>query len=165
MGAGQYDAEIERRRLKYHAPYHAALAEEIARVKALHGVAILFDCHSIRSRIPFLFDELLPDFNIGMNNTTSCHPSIENAVREICARAEGHTSIVNGRLRGGWTTRHYGKPMEGVHAIQMELTQSSYMMETAPWSYLPQTADLTRVHLGEILTTLDKIARSGVIGG
>ena len=164
-GAEPDDGEIERRRLKYHAPYHAALAEEVARVKALHGVAILYDCHSIRSRIPFLFDERLSDFNIGTNNTTSCHPSIEIAIREICARADGYSSVVNGRFRGGWTTRHYGRPTEGVHTIQMELTQSSYMMETAPWSYLPQAANRTRLHLGEILTTLEKIARSGALCG
>ncbi|MDH6257510.1 N-formylglutamate deformylase [Bradyrhizobium sp. BR13661] len=152
--------EIERRRLKYHAPYHAALAAEIARVKARHGVAILYDCHSIRSRIPFLFDGLLPDFNIGTNNTTSCHPVIEAAVRDVCVRADGFTSIVNGRFRGGWTTRHYGHPKNGVHAIQMELAQLSYMREASPWDYLPDVAARTRSHLGAVLAALDALARS-----
>ena len=153
--------EIDRRRLKYYAPYHAALATEIARVKAHHGVAFVCDCHSIRSRIPFLFDGRLPDFNAGTNNTTSCHPAIEAAVRDVCARADGFTSIVNGRFRGGWTTRHYGHPTDGVHAIQMELTQLAYMQEAPPWNYLPDVADRTRSHLGVVLAALGALARSG----
>jgi formiminoglutamase len=159
-GAEPDAEEIERRRLRYHAPYHAALAAEIARVKARHGVVILYDCHSIRSHIPFLFDGRLPDFNIGTNNTTSCHPLIETAVHDVCARAGGFTSVVNGRFRGGWTTRHYGDPSKGVHAIQMEIAQLAYMREAPPWDYLPDVAACTRKHLGAILTSLDALARN-----
>lgn len=147
-------AEIVRRRDIYHAPYHAAIAAELARVKAINGFAILYDCHSIRGRIPFLFDGILPDFNIGTNEGTTCALAIESAVREICAGAEGYRSILNGRFKGGWTTRHYGRPDEGLHAIQMELAQSTYMVESHPWDYVPDRAENLRKHLKSILETL-----------
>jgi len=147
-------AETDRRRAAYHAPYHAALAAELARVRGMHGHAILYDCHSIRSRIPFLFEGTLPDFNIGTNSGTSCAPGIQRAVADICARAKGYTSVTNGRFKGGWTTRHYGRPAEGVHAIQMELAQSTYMAEAPPLAYDDARAKRLRAHLKTILTTL-----------
>lgn len=147
-------AEVERRRLAYHAPYHVALEAELQRVKAIHGFAVLYDCHSIRSVIPFLFDGTLPDFNIGTNSGASCDPSIEAAVLGICGAADGYSSILNGRFKGGWTTRHYARPAEGVQAIQMELAQSTYMLERAPWTYAEECAERTRTHLKSILETL-----------
>ncbi len=82
-------------------------------MKARHGFAILYDCHSIRSRIPFLFEGTLPDFNTGTNAGTTCAPQIEAIVTGICAGAEGYTNVVNDRFKGGWTTRHYGRPAQG----------------------------------------------------
>ena len=147
-------AEIEHRRATYHAPYHAALQSELDRIHALHGFAILYDCHSIRSHIPFLFDGTLPDFNIGTNLGQTCTHEIETAVASICAGASGYTSITNGRFKGGWTTRNYGHPSDGFHAIQMELAQSTYMAEVPPWNYDPTRADRLRVTLKSILETL-----------
>ncbi|MBZ0128117.1 MAG: N-formylglutamate deformylase [Rhodobacteraceae bacterium] len=148
------EAEIARRREAWHAPYHAAIAAELARVRELHGFAILYDCHSIRSHIPFLFDGRLPDFNIGTNNGATCDPGVEALVREACETANGYTTIINGRFKGGWTTRHYGQPADGLHAIQMELAQSAYMLERAPWSYDRPAAERLRKHLKTILETL-----------
>lgn len=154
-------AEIEERRLAWHAPYHAALATEVKRVKARHGVAILYDCHSIRSRIPFLFEGTLPDFNIGTNGGASCAGTIGRAVADICAAAPGYTHVVNGRFKGGWTTRHYGAPLRGVHAIQMELTQSTYLAsEAPPHAYDETRADRLRLHLSTILKALNDRAPS-----
>lgn len=147
-------AEMERRRKAYHAPYHAALAAELDRAKAKHGVAILYDCHSIRSRIPYLFDGTLPDFSIGTKDGTTCAPDIETAVMRICEAATGYTTVLNGRFKGGWTTRHYGRPARGVHAVQMELAQSTYMDEAPPWDYDPARAVRLRVPLKAILETL-----------
>ncbi|TDL78434.1 N-formylglutamate deformylase [Palleronia sediminis] len=153
------DAEIEKRRATYHAPYHAALAAELERVRARHGVAILYDCHSIRSEIPFLFDGVLPDFSIGTNMGETCDPAIERTVSAVCDRAEGYTGTINGRFKGGWTTRHYGRPQSGLHAIQMELAQSTYLdAEAAPWRYDAAKADRLRAHLAEILTELADLA-------
>ncbi|OCW56497.1 N-formylglutamate deformylase [Hoeflea olei] len=156
--------EIKRRHDAFHAVYHRALAAEIDRVKAIHGVAVLYDCHSIRSEIPFLFEGRLPDFNIGTNNSTTCAPEIEKAVADICADAGGYTSVLNGRFKGGWTTRYYGRPADGVHAIQMELAQASHLAaEEPPFAYDPERAGKLRVHLKTILTTLNERALSGAL--
>ena len=153
--------EIAARRRDLHAPYHAALAAEIERVRARHGVAILYDAHSIRSRIPYLFDGTLPDFNIGTNDGKSCAPALAAAVAAICAGAEGYSSVTNGRFKGGWTTRHYGRPDAGVHAIQMELAQSTHLAtEAPPFAYSPEKADRLRVHLRAILAALAAAAPS-----
>lgn len=125
-------------------------------------MAILYDCHSIRSQIPFLFDGTLPDFNIGTNMSETCAPGIESAVRGICKGAEGYTTTVNRRFMGGWITRHYGRPADGLHAIQMELAQSTYLAEeAAPWPYDVGKADRLRKHHSAILSPLDAIAREG----
>jgi N-formylglutamate deformylase len=157
-GAGPDAAEIADRTAAFHAPHHAALAAQIARVKARHGVAILYDCHSIRSEIPFLFDGLLPDFNVGTNEGRSCAPEIEACVMLNVRDAPGYTWIENGRFKGGWTTRHYGRPARGVHAVQMELAQRTYMDEAPPWTWRPGRADRLRVHLAGILETLASAA-------
>jgi formiminoglutamase len=149
-------AEVEARRVAYHAPYHAALSAEMERVRAWHGFAILYDCHSIRSRIPFLFDGTLPDLNIGTKDGTTCAPGIAAAVRDACA-ASGYSTVTNGRFKGGWTTRHYGRPGEGLHAIQMELAQSTYLAaEAPPWDYDETRAAHLRAVLRPMLETLSE---------
>ncbi|MBU2936386.1 MULTISPECIES: N-formylglutamate deformylase [Pacificibacter] len=153
------EVAIEARRQTYHAAYHAALQAELNRVRDIHGIAILYDCHSIRSNIPFLFEGTLPDFNIGTNLGATCAPEIEALTQDICRAAAGYTSITNGRFKGGWTTRHYGRPAEGVHAIQMELAQSTYLRdEAAPWTYDADKSERLRVHLSSILTQLAVLA-------
>ncbi len=151
--------EVETRRQQFHAPYHAALQAELKRVSALHGVAILFDCHSIRSYIPYLFDGTLPDFNIGTNMGATCGAKIEAATTAVCRSATDYTTTVNGRFKGGWTTRHYGQPANGIHAIQLELAQSTYLTDqAAPWAYDHIKAANLRPHLTAILTTLAALA-------
>jgi N-formylglutamate deformylase len=148
-------AEVDARRAAYHAPYHAALAAQVARVRARHGVAIVYDCHSIRSRVPRLFDGTLPDLNVGTAHGSTCDPRLAAAVVTRCRQARAYTSVVNGRFTGGWTTRHYGRPAEGVHAIQMELAQSTYLRsESAPFAYDERRASPLRVFLGELLRAL-----------
>jgi len=120
-------AEVERRRLAYHAPYHRALETELERIKAAHGFVVLYDCHSIRSQIPFLFDGTLPDFNIGTNQGTTCDPQIETRVAQICQSAGGYSCILNGRFKGGWTTRHHGRPTDRHHAIHNALDHSTHL--------------------------------------
>jgi len=155
------EADLVARKQAFHAPYHTALKAELARVRAAHGVAILYDCHSIRSRIPYLFEGRLCDFNIGTDGGATCAPAIAEAVEAVCRAAEGLSCVVNGRFRGGWSTRHYGRPTEGWHAIQMELAQSAYMAEAPPWPYLHARADAIRPHLQTILARLDRLAREG----
>lgn len=158
-GAEPDEAEIKRRYALFHVPYHQALKTEIDRVKAQHGVAVLYDCHSIRSHISFLFEGTLPDFNIGTNNGTTCDPRIEQAVVDVCAHADGFTSVLNGRFRGGWTTRHYSDIANNIHTIQMELAQSSHLAsETPPFDYDASHAAPLRRHLSKILNNIEKIA-------
>ena len=158
-GEAPTEADIAHRLANFHAPYHAAIAAEIERVKAIHGVAILYDCHSIRSLIPFLFEGRLPDFNIGTDMGRTCAKAIETATFEACAKAEGYTSILNGRFKGGWTTRHYGKPETGVHAIQMELAQASHLStEVSPFAYDEEKAARLRLHLKNILQRIEALA-------
>ena len=153
------EAEINSRRLAWHAPYHAALQSELERVRANHGVAILYDCHSIRSVVPFLFEGTLPDFNTGTNNGTTCAPEIETAVHDRTRDADGYTAVLNGRFKGGWTTRHYGRPLDGFHAIQMELAQKTHLAgEDIPFDYDEDKARRLRVHLKDILTALEALA-------
>jgi formiminoglutamase len=153
-------ADIADRLRCYHAPYHAALAAELERVRARHGVAILWDCHSIRSVIPRLFAGRLPDLNIGTNGGVTCDARIAAAVLEEAA-ASGRTHVLNGRFRGGWTTRHHGRPAAGIHAIQMELAQASHLASEAP----PFALDATRTGrlrpvLARMLTRLAALAPS-----
>ncbi|MCC0029737.1 MAG: N-formylglutamate deformylase [Brucellaceae bacterium] len=158
------EAETARRLTEFHAPYHAALDAELARVREKHGVAVLYDCHSIRSRIPFLFEGVLPDFNIGTNGGTTCAPQIEAATVETCAVAGGYSHVLNGRFKGGWTTRHYGRPAEGWHAVQMELAQSTHLQtEEPPFAYDEAKAARLRIHLGAILERLNEIALTGAL--
>ncbi|MFK8033818.1 MAG: N-formylglutamate deformylase [Hyphomicrobiales bacterium] len=151
-------AEVERRRITFHAPYHEALETELKRVRAEHGIAILYDSHSIRSKVPFLFEGTLPDFNIGTNLSTTCAKSIEQETLRVCAGQHRYHHVLNGRFKGGWTTRHYGRPAENMHAIQMELAQSTYMEEAAPWAYSAEKAACIRPVLQEILETIAGLA-------
>jgi len=146
--------EITRRQLHYHTPYHLAMQTEIKRLRRVHNNIVLFDCHSIRSQAPFLFAGTLPDFNIGTNGGTTCDPSLEKIVVDICHKAQGYTSVLNGRFKGGWTTRHTGDPKAGIHAIQMELAQQTYMDETKPWAYQAARARTLRRVLRKVLHAL-----------
>jgi len=127
-GAVPDAAEIGRRRARWFAPYHDALAGEIARLRAAHPCVVLYDAHSIRSHVPRLFEGELPQFNIGTNGGVTCDPSLRAAIASLCGRS-GRSHVVDGRFRGGWTTRHYGAPDRGIHAIQMELAMRGYMAE------------------------------------
>jgi len=154
------EAETARRLEEFHRPYHAVLAAEIERVRQINGIAILYDCHSIRSVCPFLFDGQLPDFSIGTHDGASSAPEIEEAVRKICSEATRYTHVVNGRFKGGWTTRHYGRPQTGVHAIQMELTQRTHLAsEKPPFAYENvDKAPRLRAELRKILEALQDLA-------
>jgi formiminoglutamase len=126
---GMEPADVAARAEKYFVPYHDAITAEVARLKALHGAVVLYDCHSIRSEIPRLFPGVLPNFNIGTNDGKACDPAITARVAAICAVDQSFSHVVNGRFKGGWITRHHGNPGAGVHAIQMELACRGYMAE------------------------------------
>ena len=146
--------ETDGRQRGYFDPYHAALAAEIARVKSLHGFALLYDCHSIRSEVPRLFAGTLPVFNLGTNSGQSCATGLEAALADVLTSAAGFTHAVNGRFKGGWITRAYGRPGEQVHAVQMELACRAYMSERPPFGYDPALAAAVQPVLRELLKTM-----------
>ena len=162
LGKEPQDEDIDARLAAYHGPYHAALAAQIARVKDRHGLALLYDCHSIRSHVPYLFEGELPVLNIGDNEGRTCAPAVARTAVEVAAQSD-FSHVLNGRFKGGWTTRHYGDPENGVHAIQMEIAQRAYMEEEAPWTYRPDLAEALRRPLAELLARLERLALAGAL--
>jgi N-formylglutamate deformylase len=150
-------AEIEARRETFFVPYHAALAAELARLRAQHACVVLYDAHSIRSQAPRLFDGVLPQLNIGDNGGKTCDRALTTAIERVCD-ASPFSRVTNGRFRGGWTTRHYGHPDHGVHAVQMELACRGYMLEpdaldehSWPSPYEPARAATLQAVLADVL--------------
>lgn len=157
--------EIERRRTEFFDPYHAAITAQIERLSAT-GPVVLYDAHSIRSHVPRLFDGQLPQFNIGDNGGATCDPALTAAVEGACI-ASGDSHVVNGRFKGGWTTRQYGQPHTGVHAIQMELACRGYVDEPAetnastwPTPFTDERAAPMRATLRNVLTAARDFAIS-----
>ena len=155
------ETEIAARREAIWRPYHAKLAEELARLKAQHGVAILWDAHSIRSVLPRFFEGKLPDLNLGTADGASCDPALAAQLLAIAKEAEGYDAVLNGRFKGGHITRFYGQPAAGVHAVQLEMTQCSYMQEQLPFDYLPQVAAEVQPHLRRLLQAALAFAEKG----
>jgi N-formylglutamate deformylase len=127
-GRAPHDAEIARRRLTYFTPYHDALEGEIDRLRLIHPCIVLYDAHSIRSHVERLFDGELPALNLGTNSGAAAAPDLIARAQALCA-ASRFSTVTDGRFKGGWITRHYGRPAEGVHALQMEIAQRAYMEE------------------------------------
>jgi len=130
-GAEPDAAETAARREAYWRPYHEALAAELHRLRAEHGRALLFDGHSIRSELPWLFDGELPALNLGTADGASCAPAITERLGALLAGQARFSQVVNGRFKGGYITRHHGRPGEGLHAVQLEMCQRCYMDEAA----------------------------------
>ena len=131
--------EIARRVATFWQPYHDALAAEIRRLRAEHGRILLWDAHSIRSRLPRFFQGRLPDFNLGSGDGTTAAAPLAAEIA-AAARGTGYGTVLDGRFKGGHIVRSFGRPDEGVHAIQLEIAQASYMEEALPFRFLPQQA-------------------------
>jgi N-formylglutamate deformylase len=133
------EAEIRTRREALWQPYHAQLRIELERLRGRFGRAALWDAHSIRSVVPRFFEGRLPDLNLGTANGASCDAQLADTLLRL-AKSSGHSAVLNGRFKGGHITRHYGRPAEGVHAVQLEMAQETYMDETPPFTYRPERA-------------------------
>lgn len=139
------EAEVRARVDTWWRPYHQALAGELARIHAAHGRAALWEGHSIRSTVPFLFEGRLPDFNLGTAAGTSCSPRLQQRLQAVLQGQADYTHVSNGRFKGGYITRHYADPANRIDAVQLELSQPTYMDEDS-WEYLPERAqDVQRV--------------------
>ncbi len=153
-GDGQMpdEAEVARRRALYWQPYHDCLAEEIARLRERHGTVVLWEGHSIRSHVPRFFEGRLPDLNFGTADGASAAPALLQALLRRADREGSFTSVANARFKGGYITRTYGKPDQGVHAVQLELAQSAYMDEAPPFAYDADLAAPMRALLRGLLS-------------
>ena len=127
---GDAGIDVDERVRGYWQPYHDKLADTLREMREKHGYALLWDAHSIPSRVPRLFDGELPELNFGTWDDRSCDPGVSEAV---VAAADGspYSVVFNGRFKGGYITRHYGRPGENIHAIQLELAQRAYMDEAS----------------------------------
>ena len=152
------EAETARRRELYWKPYHDQLRAELDRIKAQHGVAMLWDAHSIRSVLPRFFEGKLPDLNLGTGKGSACDGALADQLLDIAKQSPGHTSVLNGRFTGGYITRNYGQPAQGYHAVQLEMTQSSYMQEQMPFNYLPDQARQVQPTLQKMLEKILQFA-------
>ena len=144
-------AEVARRVEAYWKPYHACLAAEIARLRERHERVVLWEGHSIRSHVPRFFEGRLTDFNLGTGSGSSCDAGLAARIEATAAADNAFTSVLNGRFKGGFITRHFGQPDRGVHAIQLELSQITYMEEDLPFRYLADTAAPTKALIARLL--------------
>lgn len=153
-GQAPGDAEVQQRVATYWHPYHDALRGELARLHAAHGHAVLFDGHSIKSRLPWLFEGQLPDLNLGTAGGASCAPSLRDALATVLGNQSDYTQVVDGRFKGGHITRHYGRPASGVHAVQLEMCWCCYLDETRPQDWDAARAARVTPLLRTLLQTL-----------
>jgi N-formylglutamate amidohydrolase len=147
-----------RRVARYWQPYHDELSESLAHIKDQFGYALLWDAHSIRSSLPLLFEDELPDLNIGTNSGQSCPQIVEDAVAKVAAGSP-FSFVVNGRFTGGFITRHYGDPENKVFALQLELAQRCYMSEKT-LRYDAGRAAILSTTLNEMLAAIQESAAS-----
>jgi N-formylglutamate deformylase len=142
--------EVTQRTVTHFLPYHQTLAAEIQRVRDRHGYAVLLDGHSIRGEVPRFFAGRLPDLNLGTASGASCALELQATAASVLASSPGFTHVVNGRFKGGWITRHYGRPYDDVHALQLEIAQRCYMSEAPPYGWDAHRAE----PLGAVLRRL-----------
>jgi N-formylglutamate deformylase len=163
-GSAPSPQEIEVRVATYWRPYHAMLATTLEALKVRFGYALLWDAHSIRSEVPALFEGTLPVFNLGIGQGTplTCPLPVAERLLNICAETPEHSAVLNGRFKGGYITRHYGAPENGIWAVQLELSQRAYMDESQPQSGLTTAAEATQRVIRELLTAYLEAGRANL---
>jgi N-formylglutamate deformylase len=159
-GALPTQDEIAARVEAWWKPYHAKLVEELARIQARHGYALLWDAHSIASVLPRFFEGRLTDLNLGTARGQSCGPGVGEALLAMARKAKGYSAVLDGRFVGGYITRRYGRPAEGVHAVQLELAQRTYMEELEPpYRFRDDRARRLRTHLRALIEEFLRLGR------
>ncbi|RZU02239.1 N-formylglutamate deformylase [Rivibacter subsaxonicus] len=149
------EAEVTYRVQEFWRPYHDALRAELDRLRTVHGHALLWDGHSIKSELPWLFEGRLPELNLGTANGASCAPALRERLAAVLAAQSRYTQVVDGRFKGGHITRHYGSPGQGVHAVQLEMCWSTYMAdEASPFAYDEARAEQVQPLLKQLLRTM-----------
>ncbi|HOY71322.1 MAG TPA: N-formylglutamate deformylase [Methylotenera sp.] len=155
------EQEVQERIKQYWQPYHKKIKAELERIHSIHGIAILWDAHSIASHVPRFFDGKLPDLNFGTANISSCNISLQEAIEKTMIQSDNavnYSYVFNGRFKGGYITRHYGAPEKNIHAIQLEMSQSIYMEEKPPYKYDEALALKLKPLLSDLIETCLKWA-------
>jgi N-formylglutamate deformylase len=124
------EGEVTQRVAGYWRPFHAKLAEELERLRQKFGYALLWDAHSIFSEVPRFFAGKLAELNLGTADGRSCGPGAGEA---LLKKVSGYSAVLNGRFKGGYITRTYGAPARSIHAVQLELSEATYMDESPPY--------------------------------
>ncbi len=145
------DADIAHRLATYWRRYHDCLAAELERLRGLHDRVVLWDGHTIRSVAPRFFDGRLPDYNLGTASGASAEAALADGLLDLAVVDADNGAVLNGRFKGGYITRHYGQPSDGVHAVQLELSEITYMDEDPPFRYLVDRADIVKVTITKLL--------------
>ncbi|MBM3405909.1 MAG: N-formylglutamate deformylase [Betaproteobacteria bacterium] len=146
--------EIRERVATWWQPYHDALRGELSRLRDAHGHAVLFDAHSIKGELPWLFPGLLPDMNIGTVSGSACDPSLRQAVEHVFASQSAYSWVLDGRFKGGHITRSYGRPAERIHAVQLEMSWRAYMLESPPYAWHDERAQAVTPLLERLVAAL-----------
>lgn len=154
------EAEILQRVVNYWQPYHDKLQQVLSEMVSRHGVAVLIEGHSIRSQVPRFFDGTLPDLNLGTAEGESADAGLSAQIFEVLNSFENHSAVYNGRFKGGYITRHYGQPSKGVHALQLEKTQSCYMDEDAPFGFRADLASSVEPIINQMMSVAVSWANS-----
>ncbi|MBA3478894.1 MAG: N-formylglutamate deformylase [Lautropia sp.] len=159
-GAVPDEDETAKRRQTYWLPYHQALEAELARLRQKHERVVLWDAHSIASRLPRFFSGRLTGLNFGTADGSSCSPELEEAILVPVRNQKRYSWVLNGRFKGGYITRHFGDPAGGVHAVQLEMTQAIYMDESAPFSLHPSRCEQLAPLLRQCVSAAEEWSRS-----
>lgn len=120
--------EINRRVNEYYVPYHSKVQDILTDLKSRFGSVLLWDCHSIRQVVPTISKEKFPDLILGDADGTSASPGIIETILSTLDHSRYHVKH-NHPFKGGQITRHFGKPTEQQHAIQLEMTKVNYMKD------------------------------------
>ncbi len=150
-------AEVQQRLDAYWRPYHRKLLQTVDDIRTEHGHCILWDAHSIRARVPLFFEGRLPDLNVGTADGRSCARRRSEHVMQMLGAQARFSSVLDGRFKGGYITRHYGAPARGVDAIQLEIAQDAYMDEAAPAAFDAARARPLQELLRELLAAVIKV--------
>lgn len=151
------ESEIVERIEQYWKPYHAQLAAALAALKEKHGYALLWDAHSILSVVPRFFEGTLTDLNLGTADARACGAGIGEG---LMTKVSGYSAVLNGRFKGGYITRRYGAPAAGVHAVQLELSEATYMDEAPPFRFDEERAKRLRPQLRALLEEFCRLGRA-----
>lgn len=146
--------ETAARIVQYWQPYHDKIKQQIAENIAEFGISMQLDAHSIRSQVPRLFDGTLPDLNIGSHDGQSASLELVQQVFRAATQDDSFTTVVDGRFKGGYITRHYGNPAKNIHAVQLEIAQKNYMEEFEPWTFQADKAETLQNKIKQMIDIL-----------